>query len=273
MLSKLLKDSESIVQGTKMKQDNLLQKTQRLLRRARDISRKKGIYYVCWAGSKRFLTQLKNTSEYYYYKAFKSSAFFTFQKERYKYFYHKYNPTWRNERAVEIPIIWRTVRKYEGKNILEVGNVLSNYFPVKHDVIDKYEKAENVITQDAADFHPAKKYDLIVSISTLEHVGWDENPSDHKILNEPDTVLRAIENLKGLLALEGTLVITLPLGYNPCLDKLLKSDQTKFGRRFCLKRVSKDNKWIEASWEDIKNAKYNSPFPAANGLLIGIIKP
>jgi len=261
-------------QRTKIKQDNFLQKTQKLLFKTRDTARKKGMYYVCHAGSKRFLARLKNISDYcYYFKIFKSSTSFTFQKESYRYFYHKYNVTWRNERAVEIPIVRRTVRKYEGKNILEVGNVLSHYFPVKHDIVDKYEKAKNVITQDIADFHPAKKYDLIVSISTLEHVGWDENQSDHKILNAPDKVLRVIENLKGLLALEGTLVITLPLGYNPCLDKLLKSDQTKFGRRFCLKRVSKDNKWIEASWEDIKNAKYNSPFPAANGLLIGIIKP
>ena len=38
------------------------------------------------------------------------------------------------------------------------------------------------------------KYDLIVTISTLEHVGWDEEPRD------PSKVLRAIENLKSCYA-------------------------------------------------------------------------
>jgi hypothetical protein len=81
-----------------------------------------------------------------------------------------------------------------------VGNVLSHYFSVNHDVVDKYEKAEGVINRDIIDFHPSKEYDLIISISTLEHVGWDEDISDHKILHDPSKILRAIENLRGLLA-------------------------------------------------------------------------
>ena len=61
------------------------------------------------------------------------------------------------------------------KNIFEVGSVLSHYFPINHDVLDKYEKGHGVINQDVVDFKPHNKYDLIVSISTLEHVGFDDN--------------------------------------------------------------------------------------------------
>ena len=44
-----------------------------------------------------------------------------------------------------------------------------------HDVLDKYEKGNNVINDDVVSFSTEVKYDLIVSVSTLEHVGWDEN--------------------------------------------------------------------------------------------------
>jgi hypothetical protein len=67
------------------------------------------------------------------------------------------------------------VKRYKERNILEIGNVLSHYFPVNHDIVDKYEKADGVINQDVVHFYSPKKYDLIVSVSTLEHVGWDED--------------------------------------------------------------------------------------------------
>jgi hypothetical protein len=57
---------------------------------------------------------------------------------------------------------------------------------------------------------------LIVSISTLEHVGWDEEDKN------PVKVLQAIEILKSLLAPLGKIVVTLPLGYNPIIDDYLK---------------------------------------------------
>ena len=158
-----------------------------------------------------------------YYRMFKSRTFI-FQRKTYNYFYHPYNTTARNERAIEVPIIWNVIKKYDGKNILEVGNVLSHYFHFSHDTIDKYEESKDVINQDIVNFHPHKKYDLIVSISTLEHVGWDENPKD------PNKILRAIKNLKSCLAKKGKIIITLPLGYNPKMDRLLKERKIKFKR-------------------------------------------
>ena len=172
---------------------------------------------------------------------------------------------------MEIPIIWSIIKKQEGP-ILEIGNVLSHYFAFQHDIVDKYEKGDYVINEDVIDLQLQKKYDLIVSISTIEHVGWDENPLDkNQKLNVPEKTLQAIENLKRFLKPNGLLFLTFPVGANPHLDTLVKSKKIKFVSLFCMKRVSKDNRWVETEWTDIQNLEYGKPFPLANGLVIGVI--
>jgi SAM-dependent methyltransferase len=197
-------------------------------------------------------------------KSFTHQEYFEFYGKRYNYFNHKYNTTGNNERAVEIPIIWDIVEWYYGKKVLEIGNVLSHYFPINHIILDKYETADNVISQDVVDFHPNDKYDLIISISTLEHVGWDEPQ------HEPNKIIKAVDNLNTILEPKGKLVVTLPLGYNSDMDRLLKEGKLKFDKQFYMKRVSEDNKWIEVGLEHVADIKYSEPFPCANGLVIGI---
>jgi tetratricopeptide (TPR) repeat protein len=191
---------------------------------------------------------------------------FNFRGQVYHYFYHYHNVTWDNERAVEIPIIREIVKECRGKRILEVGNVLSHYFPVEHDILDKYEKAAGILNQDVVDFAPVKEYDLIVSISTLEHVGWDEEPQ------QPEKILRAMEVLKTVLAPGGEMVLTLPVGYNPEMDKMLADGRLSFTECYGLKRVSAANEWVEAPWRKVLGTQYGKPYPGANGLVIGIVR-
>jgi len=240
----------------------VLKRMIRLLARVVEVSKQKGICYIFHVTFRRIIFW----SKYYHCKVIRSLRTFTFQGETYNYCNHSYNNSWLNERTVEVPIIWKMVKNHRGKKILEVGNVLSHYFFVNHDIVDKYEKAEGVINQDVVDFQPSNKYDLIVSISTLEHVGWDETPREHT------KILRALQNLKRFINSEGRIVITLPLGYNPEMDKLLKEEKIHFTKQYCLKRISKDNKWAEVDWNDIHDIKYGGPFLAANGLVIGIIE-
>src|SRR5919109_776613 len=196
-------------------------------------------------------------------KILRHNTFIIFGKT---YHYFDSSKTWIGERAVEIPIVMEMVREYQGTNILEVGNVLSHHIQFEHDILDKYEIAKGVLNEDVVDFRSKKKYDLIVSVSTLEHVGWDEKPRDDL------KILHAIENLKTLITPRGgTIIITLPLGYNPAMDKLLKDGMIQFSKQYQLLRVSRGNEWKSASWEEVKDAKYNTPLPFANGLLIGII--
>lgn len=199
------------------------------------------------------------------YHALRTPLSFTFRGQTYGYFYHRYNVTWKNERAVEVPIIWEIVRKHSGRRVLEVGNVLSHYFAVEHDVLDKYEKADRVINEDVVDFHPSVKYDLIVSISTLEHVGWDETPRD------PSKFPRAIDNLTHCLAPRGEILVTVPLGYNPEMDSLIRRGKVPFTELSCLRRVSARNIWNEVDWRDAQYTPYNSLERYAIEVLIGTI--
>jgi hypothetical protein len=68
------------------------------------------------------------------------------------------------------------------------------------------------------------------------------------------------------------MIVTLPLGYNSYVDRLLEENKINFTERYCLKRISKDNKWKEVTYEEVKGAKYGSPFPFANAIVILVFK-
>lgn len=176
--------------------------------------------------------------------------------------------TWLNERCVEIPIMRDVMARHEGERVLEVGNVLSWYdHSLRHTVIDKYEKPnrENFFAEDAETFSRGAPYDLIISISTLEHVGWDEVPRDE------GKVGRTILHLRSLLAPGGELVFTAPVGYSPPLDDFLNRADG-FTERFCLRRVSVLNEWEKAEWSDVKGSAFHRPYPFANSLVIARVR-
>ena len=180
---------------------------------------------------------------------------FTFNGKTYNYFKHPYNKTWINERIVEVPIIWDIVEPIKGK-ILEVGNVLQHYFNINHTIIDLREKMAGVLNQDICTFKPNNtKYDLIVSISTLEHVG-----------KEPK-IIQAFDNLKSLLAPKGSLVFTIPTSWNPEMDVAVQK-AFKITDLKALKRTTADNQWLEIPVTEVWKCKYNKPFRKANGLVI-----
>lgn len=200
-----------------------------------------------------------------YFKIRRSLKKFRFQDSTYNYFFHQYNFTWNNERAIEVPIIWQKIKENREKEILEVGNVCSHYFSVKHDVLDKYEIGKGVINKDILDFQTQKKYDLIVSISTIEHMGLDEEKKDSF------KIIKVIKKLKELLKSNGKIIITFPIGYNSSLDFLVMRRKIKFSKTYFMKRISKENEWKEVQFNDINKIKFNKPFPFANAVLIGII--
>ena len=234
-----------------------------LLSKAKKAYKREGLTYVLRMG----LFIVLGYFLIYYYKTFKSSETFEFQRKKYHYFFHRYCTTWRNERAVVVPIIWDILNGSEdkSKNILEVGNMLSYYFKVDHDIVDKYEIIDGVINEDIVDFTPKKKYDIIFSLMSLQCVGLYESPQ------EPRKFLRAIENLKTMLAKGGQILIFHGLGESKEADELLKSGALKFKKLFYLKRICGYN-WKEVNGEDVKDLKYDFSIPTANGIVVGIIE-
>lgn len=256
-----------------------------ILFRAKKVAKEKGYLYVISSGIRipieRFNSFFNQDNiQYYRYKIFKSRLSFNFNGKRYNYFYHPYNATWKNERTVEVPIAMEIIcnEDFNSNNILEVGNVLSHYFPVSHDIIDKYEIADNVVNCDISEIQTSKKYDLILCISTLEHVGWDEHLFDKNFEEDTNsldetTILNAIKKLRTLLQDQGKIIFTVPVGYNKILDGLLKENRIPINEMYCLKRISDDNKWIQVDWEEIENINYEFyPCYRTKGLVIGIIE-
>jgi hypothetical protein len=176
-----------------------------------------------------------------------------------KQFVHWYKHTWNNSRAVEIPIFYKLFKQYEGKSILEVGNVMNHYKLVRaHDVLDKYENYNGVINQDIVDFKPLEKYDVVLSISTLEHVGFDEEVKDN------NKFIAAINNLKQNIVKDGgSIVFSVPIGYNSDVDQALKNGLVRFNAIWCYKKDT-DNDWFSCSWEEAIHSQ--------NAILIGEIK-
>lgn len=199
----------------------------------------------------------------YYIRLLRKRTFSFYNKELY-YFYHPYNHSWVNERTIEVPLVMDTVKSVPNESILEVGNVLRHYFPnMTHDVIDKGEKFPGVINADVAHFVSKKKYDLIVSISTMEHVGFEEDDKD------PTKIPKSIEHLKKYLNPGGKMLITVPLKYNPHLDHYLA--QGTLSNKVFFFRRKLFNSWVQSSYEDVKDIPYSKEI-TANGLALLVIE-
>jgi hypothetical protein len=170
-----------------------------------------------------------------------------------------------NERVVEVALARDFLAGRSGA-ILEVGNVLANFISLPHDVVDKYEKAPGVINEDVINYQPAKKYNAIVTLSTLEHVGWDETP------RTPEKILPAIEHLKLLLADGGELLATMPVSYNSYLDQMIREKRTGFSEVKFLIRITANNQWREASLDEAIRKQFGQPYSCANAIMVGTFR-
>lgn len=132
-----------------------LARTASLARNALRAARRRGPFAVLRLGARWATFPLWSGSRRWRSRTFEVGG------ETYPYLLHNYNLTWSNERGVEVPVAWRLVERSGGKRILEVGNVLSHYHDVRHDVVDKFERAPGVVNQDMVDFDPRTRYDLI----------------------------------------------------------------------------------------------------------------
>ena len=188
---------------------------------------------------------------------------------RYPYMDRLYNVTAINERRVEVPYFYDLVSKLERTvQVLEVGNVIARYHPeIDHPVIDKYEKSTraNLRNLDVVEIPEGEGHDLIISISTLEHVGWDEAVED------PEKILVALERLKSALNPGGRLIFSVPVGFNPHLDALLKARALPLTDAIYLRRRNWANEWEETDWMTLQDVQFGAPYSFANGLVIGII--
>ncbi len=168
------------------------------------------------------------------------------------------------ERVIEIPLGIYFVSHGDIPSVntfLEVGNVLSHYYDYEHVTVDKYEHEKNVMNIDIVDYNPLNKFSRILSISTIEHIGLDEE------IKEYGKAEKAIIKLLSLLTDNGKLLITVPIGSNPEIDEIVKNNKYNFQIYF-MKRINWFNTWVETTMEDAFKYKYGELYPAANSLAI-----
>ncbi len=177
--------------------------------------------------------------------------------------YHRHNVTWANERAVEVSIAREYLDRCAGKCVLEIGNVTSHYFGVRHLILDKYEKGTDsvpVINQDVVDFATDRRFDLILSVSTVEHIGFDDDGDSRQ------KIPLTISKCRSMLKPGGIFLITVPLGYNPALDELIAADELGCERATYIRRDAQ-REWAQCGKEDALRCAYGRPFPYANCIM------
>lgn len=126
--------------------------------------------------------------------------------------------------------------------------------------------APGVINKNALTYKSKNKFDLILAISTFEHIGKDE------IKKYPTKIIKVINNLKKQLNKNGKIIFSVPIGYNNDLDKIIQDNQLAINVETYLERNSKINTWINTNKKSAFKRKYNSPYPNANAIMIGEIK-
>jgi len=118
------------------------------------------------------------------------------------------------ERAIEIPLARFAIRQLTRP--LEVGCVLSHYGLPGHQVIDLYERCGNCMNVDAAQYDFSNpEIGGIVSISTLEHIGWD-GPEGVAPSKSPTVLERIVTSGHPYF-------VSFPLGYNPHLTRFVET--------------------------------------------------
>lgn len=140
---------------------------------------------------------------------------FTYHGRQFDGFDHPHNTTILNERAIELAVAIDFLAGVDGEG-LEVGHVLGHYGITGHRVVDLHEQAEGVENIDVLDIEG--RYDWIVSISTLEHVHWDNGERNEY------AAIDSIAHLRGLLKPGGRMLLTVPMGWNPPLDRAIADD-------------------------------------------------
>ncbi len=171
---------------------------------------------------------------------------------------------WRTERCVEIALGNRAINAHSPEDVLEVGNVMPMAGVTGHAVVDKYEAGAGVINQDIVGFVPDRSYELVLSLSTLEHVGWDEIP------REPEKAARALHHMSGLVADDGALLVTIPVGWHRDLEAEFVRGDGPFDSVMLLVRTGRRARWEVRPVSERTDVEYGSPFPCGNGILVGV---
>lgn len=175
-------------------------------------------------------------------------------------------PSVQTERRIEIPLALDFLSSAPpDARILEVGNSLWQYAAIPRVIVDRYEVRPGVLNEDIVEYAPRQRFTHVVSISTLEHVGFDEpTPTRGKFV-------AALEALVTRCASPGAqLLVTVPVGYNPEVDELLLGPEVPPWRRTFLARTSVFNEWSQLARYRVSGVVARKRYPGTN--VVGVLR-
>jgi hypothetical protein len=171
---------------------------------------------------------------------------------------------WRSERCVELALGMRALRAHDSRDVLEVGNVMPLTGIGGHTVVDKYEKGPDVLNVDIVDYAPERRFGLVLSLSTLEHVGWDELPRD------PGKAALALARLKDLSEPGGAMLVTIPVGTHRRLERAFTAPQSPFDAIALFVKTSRRARWTRREPSELSRYEYARPYALGNAILVGV---
>lgn len=157
-------------------------------------------------------------------------------------------PTEGHERDIEMPWGRRLLARARGRT-LEVGNCTQRIWPdlPRRDIVCQYDElggTQTVHREDICYFDRGVRYNLIVSLSTFEHVGNEYGPYiDSK-------AIEAVTHCMRLLAPRGRLAFTIPCGFHGALERWVVDHRDDWRSLALMVRVSDDNEWVERPVEE-----------------------
>jgi len=204
---------------------------------------------------------LSNLCCYVFYRHVVKKSF-SYKNTSLRYAIRLRHSTWVSERSLELSLFKYILDSSPHHNMIEIGNVLHNYYNCSHVVIDKYDASHNVIISDIMDYNEFDIYDLAISISTLEHIGLDESDLDD------NKAIYAIEHILRLLKNGGKFIFSIPFGYNIPLDNyVLNNDRIdcSFFKRFGMLS------WKQVDESELAGCGYEVGKWKVNAVIIGTI--
>lgn len=171
---------------------------------------------------------------------------------------------WRSERCVEIGLGRVALGAHPPDGVLEVGNVMPLAGVAGHTVVDKYELGAGVVNEDIVDFRPGRRYELVLSLSTLEHVGWDEEPRD------PEKAPMALGAMAALVESGGSMLVTIPVGVHRTLEEAFLASDSPFEHVTLVGKRSRLARWAQLPLQERTSIRYGSPYANGNAILLGV---
>jgi SAM-dependent methyltransferase len=197
-------------------------------------------------------------------------------------------PAWSDERAIEIP--WVLSRCAQARRVLDVGTAFAE--PAYVEGLRELGAAE-LVTVDLA--HPADviadvrslpfddgAFDVIVCVSTLEHVGRDIAVYSVEAPRDDAGDEAALRELHRVLARDGRLLVTVPTGAPEEADWQVQRPPLEWIERFERSGllvyedelyVHGDDGWRSAALAEVESVRYGGGGPGAGAVLLAELRP